>query len=56
MYTEEELQESIECLEKRVEKLENVFDSLISLLMDNEAFSQDIQDKLWGVSNLFNND
>lgn len=49
MYTEEELQDTIEYLEIKVDKYEAVFDSLFSILVDDDAFSQGTKDQLWQV-------
>lgn len=55
MYTEEELQDTIEYLEKKVDNLENTLDSLLSLLVDEEIFSEPTRNKLWEVYNDFSN-
>jgi len=54
MYTEEELQDTIEYLEKKIDKYEDAFDSLFCLLVDDEAFSQDTREKLWSIYHDFN--
>lgn len=51
MYTEEELQETIEYLEKKVDRYEDILDALLSLMVDDDVFSENTKCKLWDIYN-----
>ncbi len=56
MYTEEELQETIEYLEKKVERCEEVLETLLLFFTDEESFSSDTREQMWNIYHDLNKD
>lgn len=55
-YTEEELQDIVEYLEKKVDRYEEILDSMLSILSEEESFSQDTRNLFWQLYHDFNKD